>query len=83
MTSFVQNITHNKVGTVIPCILGLGWPRSLSPAETPISKLKRPPNCFEDPIVSLQLLGLQAEAAVRNKQQLGRFLKPGSQVNSI
>ena len=34
-------------------------------------------------VVSLQLLGLPAEAVVRNKQQLGWFLRPESQVGSI
>ena len=70
-TLFVHKITHNKASTVVPCILGLGWPRSLSPAETPVSKLKRPPNYFEDLIVSLQFLGLPTEVAMQNKQQLG------------
>ena len=63
ITSFVHKVTHNKAGIVVPCILGLGWPRNLSLEKTPVSKLK-------DLVVSLQFLGLPAEAAVRNKQQL-------------
>ena len=74
-TPFVHKITHNKASIVIPCILGLSWPRNLSPTETLVSKLR-------DPIVSLQLLGLPAKVVVRNKQQLGWFLKPESQVSS-
>ena len=75
-TTFVHKITHNKAGIVVPCFLRLGWPRNLSPIETPIPKLRTP-------VVSLQLLGLPAEAVVRNKQQLSKFLKPGSQVSFI
>ena len=56
-TTFVHKITHNKASIVIPCFLRLGWPRNLSPAKTPIPKL-------EAPVVSLQLLGLPAEATV-------------------
>ena len=74
-TIFVHKITHNNAGVVVPCFLGLGWPGNPSPAETPVPKLKAP-------VVSLQLLGLPVEAAIQNKQQLGRFLKQGSQVSS-
>ena len=74
-TTFVHKITYNKDGVVVPCFLGLGWPGNPSPAETPVPKLKAP-------VVSLQLLGLPVEAAIQNKQQLGRFLKQGSQVSS-
>ena len=56
-TTFVYKITHNKAGIIIPCFLGLGWPGNLSPTETLVSKLKAL-------LVSLQLLGLPAEAAV-------------------
>ena len=56
-TTFVYKITHNKAGIVVPCFLELGWPGNLSPAETLVSKLKAL-------LVSLQLLGLPAEAAV-------------------
>ena len=73
-TTFVQKITHNKVGVVIPCFLGLGWPGNPSPVETLIPKLR-------SPVVSLQLLGLLVEAVVLNKQQLGWFLKLESQVS--
>ena len=82
-TTFVPKITYNKAGIIVPCILRLGWPRNLSPVETLVSKLRRPPNCFEDPIVSLQLLGLTTKAEVQNKQQLGWFLKSRSQVSFI
>ena len=75
-TTFVYKITHNLADIIVPCILRFRWPGNPSPTETPISKLR-------DPIVSLQLLGLPTEVAVWNKQQLGWFLKPGSQVNSI
>ena len=75
-TSFVHNVTHNKACIIVPWILGLGWLGRPSPAETSVSKLK-------DPVVSLQLLGLLAEATVWNKQQLGWFLRPESQVSSI
>ena len=40
------------------------------------------PNYFEKSIV-LKLFGLPAKLAVRNKQQLGWFLKPRSQISSI
>ena len=76
MTTFFHKITHNKVCVVVPCFLGFGWPGNPSPAETPIPKLRAP-------VVSLQLLGLPAEAVVPNKQQLGWFLRPESQVSSI
>ena len=62
--TFVHKITHNKAGIVVLCFLRLGWPRNLSPIETLVPKLKAL-------IVSFQLLGLPAEAVVRNKQQLG------------
>ena len=75
-TTFVHKITHNKASIVVLCFLGLGWPRNLSPIETPVPKLRAP-------VVFLQLLGFLAEAAVQNKQQLGWFLKPGSQVSFI
>ena len=75
-TTFVHKITHNKVCVVVPCFLGFGWPGNPSPAETPIPKLRAP-------VVSLLLLGLPAEAVVPNKQQLGWFLRPESQVSSI
>ena len=74
-TTFVHKITDNKAGIVVPCFLRLGWPRNLSPIETPIPKLRAL-------VVSFQLLGLPAEAVVRNKQQLGQFLKLESQVSS-
>ena len=64
MTPFVHKVTHNKANIIVSCILKLGWPGNLSPVETPIFKLK-------DPVVSLKLLGLLAEAAIWNKQQLG------------
>ena len=76
MTTFVHKITHNKAYIVFPCFHGFGWPRNPSPVETPVPNLKAP-------VVSLQLLGLPAEAVVRNKQQLGWFLRPKSQVSSI
>jgi len=63
-TTSVHKITHNKAGVVIPCFLGLGWPRNPSPAKTHVLKLRTP-------VVSLQLLGLPAEAMIRNKQQFG------------
>ena len=74
-TTFVHKIIHNKASVVVPCFLGLGWPRNPSPVKTSIPKLRAP-------VVFLQLLGLPAEAVVRNKQQLGWFLKPESQVSS-
>ena len=55
MTKFVHKITHNKVCIVVPCFLGFGWLGNPSPAKTPVSKLRAP-------VVSLQLLGLPAEA---------------------
>ena len=61
---FVHKITHNKVCVVVPCFLGLGWLGNPSATETPVPKLKAP-------VVSLQLLGLLAKAAIWNKQQLG------------
>ena len=75
-TTFVHKITHNKVCIVLPCFRGFGWPRNPSPAETPIPNLR-------SPVVSFQLLGLPAEVVVRNKHQLGWFLRPESQVSSI
>ena len=75
-TTLVHKITHNKDGVVVPCFLELGWPGNPSPVETPVPNLRVP-------VVSLQLLGLPAEAVVRNKKQLGWFLKPESQVGSI
>ena len=59
-TTFVHKITHNNVCLVVPCFLGLGWPRNPSPAKTPVPNLRAP-------VVSLQLLSLPAEAVVRNK----------------
>ena len=56
-TTFVHKITHNKAGIVVPCFLGLRWPGNLSPAETPVPKLRAL-------LVSLQLLRLPAEAVV-------------------
>ena len=56
-TTFVYKITHNKVGIVVSCFLGLGWPGNLSLVETPVPKLRAP-------IVFLQLLGLPTEAMV-------------------
>lgn len=76
MTTFVHRVIHNKVGIVVPCFLGFGSPGNPSPAETPVPKTRAS-------VVSLQLFGLPIEAVVRNKQQLGWFLKPGSQVSSI
>ena len=73
--TFVHKITHNKDGVVVPCFLGLGWPGNPSPVETPVPNLRAP-------VVSLQLLGLPAEAVVQNKQQLDWFLKLESQVSS-
>ena len=55
-TTFVHKITHNKVCIVVPCFLGLGWPGNPTPVETPIPNLRAP-------VVSLQLLGLPAEAS--------------------
>ena len=75
-TTVVHKITHNKVCVGLPCFREFGWPGNPSPAETPIPNLR-------SPIVSLQLLGLPAEAVVRNKQQLGWFLRPESQVSPI
>ena len=76
MTTFVHRVIHNKVCIDLPCLRGIGWPGNPSPAETPVPKNRAS-------IVSLQLFGLPTEAVVRNKQQLGWFLKPGSQVSSI
>ena len=59
-TTFVYKITHNKVGIVVSCFLGLGWPGNPNPAETPIPKLRAP-------VVSFQLLGHPAKVVVRNK----------------
>ena len=75
-TTFVHKITRNKVCILVLCFLGLGWPGNPSPADTPVPNLRAP-------IVSFQLLGLPAEVVVRNKQQLGQFLRPESQVSSI
>jgi len=75
-TTFVHKITRNKVCIAVPCFLGLGWPGNPSPAEAPVPNLRAP-------VVSFQLLGLPAGAVVRNKQQLGWFLGPESQVSSI
>ena len=75
-TTFVHKITHNKVCIVLPCFREFGWPGNPSLAETPIPNLR-------SPVVSFQLLGLPAEAVVRNKHQLGWFLRPESQVSSI
>ena len=75
-TTFVHKITHNKACIVLSCFHGFGWPGNPSPAKTPIPNLRAP-------VVSLQLLGLPTEAAVQNKQQLGWFLRPESQVSSI
>ena len=74
-TTLVHKITRNKVCIAVPCFLGLGWPGNPSPAETPVPNLRAP-------VVSLQLVGLPAEAVVRNKQQLDWFLKLESQVSS-
>ena len=57
-------------------LLWIGWPGNPSPAETPVPNLR-------SLVVSFQLLGLPAEAMVRNKHQLGWFLRPKSQVSSI
>ena len=76
MTTFVHKITHKKVCIILPCFCGFGWPRNPSPVEIPVPNLRAP-------VVSLQLLGLLAEAVVQNKQQLGWFLRPESQVSSI
>ena len=59
-TTFVHKITHNKVCIVIPCFCGFGWLGNPSPAETHVPNLR-------SPVVSFQLLGLLAEAVVRNK----------------
>ena len=75
-TTFIHKITHNKVCIVLPCFCGFGWPGNPSPAETSVPNLR----C---PVVSFQLLGLPAEVVVQNKQQLGWFLRPESQVSSI
>ena len=75
-TTFVLKITHNKVCIVLPCFRGFGGPGNLSPAETPVPNPR-------SPVVSFQLLGLPVEAVVRNKHQLGWFLRPESQVSSI
>ena len=71
--TFVHKITHNKACIILPCFRGFGWPGNLSPVETPVPNLRFP-------VVSLHLFGLPIEAAVRNKQQLGWFLRPESQV---
>ena len=76
MTTFVHKITHNKACIVLPCFRGFGWPGNPSPAETLVPNLRAP-------VVFFQLLGLPAGAVVRNKQQLGWFLRPESQVSSI
>ena len=76
MTTFVHKITHNKACIVLSCFRGFGWPGNPSPAETPVPNLRAL-------VVSLQLLGLPAEAVVWNKLQLGWFLRPESQVSSI
>ena len=76
MTTFAHKITHNKACIVLPCFRGLGWPGNPSPADTPVPNLRAS-------VVSFQLLGLPTEAVVRNKQQLGWFLRPESQVGSI
>ena len=75
-TTFFHKITHNKVCIVLPCFRGFGWPRNPSPAETLVPNLRAP-------VVFFQLLSLPVEAVVRNKQQLGWFLRPESQVSSI
>ena len=75
-TTFVHKITHNKVCIVLPCFCGFGWPGNPSLAGTLVPNLR-------SPVVSLQLFGLPTEAAVWNKQQIGRFLRPESQVSSI
>ena len=74
--TFVHKITHNKVCIVLPCFCGFGWPGNPSLAETPVPNLRVP-------VVSFQLLGLLAEAVVRNKHELGWFLRLESQVSSI
>ena len=76
MTTFVHKITHNKACIVLPCFCGFGWPGNPSPTETLVPNLR-------STAVSLQLFGLPTEAVVRNKQQLGWFLRPESQVSSI
>ena len=76
MTTFVHKITHNKACIVLPCFRGFGWPGNPSPAETLVPNLRAP-------VVFFQLLSLPVEAVVRNKQQLGWFLRPESQVSSI
>ena len=63
-TTFVHKITRNMVCIVLPCFRGFGWPGNPSPAETPVPNLR-------SLVVSFQLLGLPAEAMVRNKHQLG------------
>ena len=63
-TIFVHKIIHNKACIVLPCFRGFGWPGNPSPAKIPVPNLR-------SHVVSLQLLGLPAEAVVRNKQQLG------------
>ena len=75
-TTVVHKITHNKVCIVLPCFRGFGWPGNPSPTETRVPNLR-------SLVVSFQLLGLLAEAMVRNKHQLGWFLRPESQVSSI
>ena len=70
-TTFLHKITHNKVCIVLPCFRGFGWPRNPSLAETPVPNLR-------SPVVSFQLLRLPAEAVVRNKHQLGWFLRVSS-----
>ena len=75
-TAFFHKITHNKACIVFPCFRGFGWLGNPSPVETPVPNLRAP-------VVSFQLLGLPAKAVIRNKQQLGWFLRPESQVSSI
>ena len=75
-TTFIHKITYNKTCIVLPCFHGFGWLGNPSPAETPVPNLR-------PPVVSLQLLGLPAEVVVQNKQQLGWFQRPESQVSSI
>ena len=75
-TTFVHKITHNNVCIVLPCFRGFGWQGNPSPVETPVPNLR-------SPLVSFQLLGLPTKAVVRNKHQLGWFLRPESQVSSI
>ena len=76
MTAFVHKITHNKACIDLLYFRGLGWPGNPSPTDTPVPNLRAL-------VVSFQLLSLPAEAMVWNKQQLGWFLRPESQVSSI